>query len=454
MRAQCASNCSHRGDGAAVGPPEWRRRRRGAGGRRRPPCASRGARRSGRYWAHDGARRTSVRAPFFVRDLPRAILAWSRAVIVQTYFPRAGRVWLRLRLQDSDPASRLDPPSRADDALAQFAASSTSASSPPRAPKRGVPGTRPSGSGHRGWASRCRRGRGHHREVPVLGVAGRGRLGHRLFAEPNDLIIAQCERGGPVVICGSRRSASPRLPRPRFSNDALVTSRTRMPTVSRRSSPQSGLDSHGLRDQRSLGDALRRGGESPSPQWRGSCDRLPQQRAQLGSPYPTARALISGPTPTAVVFARGLLGMMAYSSPPPGAGAPDRAYMWGWRIPPRVRWLAAILAALAHMAGKLVHFFLGTGILHRLNLAHRAELNETGAKRWEASRLRGPPPLGPLRHHFRLRPVSLRRSPRSFLAASVGMRWWTFAIAGTLGRWARSGRSWRARPASAGPVRI
>ena len=24
-----------------------------------------------------------------------------------------------------------------------------------------------------------------------------------------------------------------------------------------------------------------------------------------------------------------------------------------------------------------------------------------------------------------------------FLAASVGMRWWTFAIAGTLGRWAR-----------------
>ena len=106
---------------------------------------------------------------------------------------------------------------------------------------------------------------------------------------------------------------------------------------------------------------------------------------------------------------------------------------------PEYVWLAALLAALAHMAGKLVHFFLGTGLLHRLNLAHRAELDEVWAQRWEALADYS------ARHPWALSAITFLSAAVSlppfaampFLAASVGMRWWTFALAGTAGRWAR-----------------
>lgn len=102
-------------------------------------------------------------------------------------------------------------------------------------------------------------------------------------------------------------------------------------------------------------------------------------------------------------------------------------------------WVAALLAALAHMAGKLVHFFLGTGLLHRLNLAHRAELDEVWAQRWEALADYS------ARHPWALSAITFLSAAVSlppfaampFLAASVGMRWWTFALAGTAGRWVR-----------------
>lgn len=102
-------------------------------------------------------------------------------------------------------------------------------------------------------------------------------------------------------------------------------------------------------------------------------------------------------------------------------------------------WFAALLAAAAHMAGKLVHFFLGVEVLQRLNLGHRAELNETWAQRWEALTdfaARHPWALSAIT--FASASVSLPPfSAMPFLAASVGMRWWTFTIAGTLGRWVR-----------------
>lgn len=102
-------------------------------------------------------------------------------------------------------------------------------------------------------------------------------------------------------------------------------------------------------------------------------------------------------------------------------------------------WFAALLAAAAHLAGKLLHFFLGVGVLERLNLAHRAELNAVWAQRWEAlARFAG-------RHPWAMSAITFVSAATSlppfaampFLAASVSMRWWTFALAGTVGRWAR-----------------
>ncbi len=102
-------------------------------------------------------------------------------------------------------------------------------------------------------------------------------------------------------------------------------------------------------------------------------------------------------------------------------------------------WLAALLAAVAHTAGKLVHFVLGVEVLERLNLAHRAELNEVWARRWET--------LGAFaaRHPWAMFAITFSSAVVSlppftampFLAASVGMRWWTFALAGAAGRWVR-----------------
>lgn len=136
-----------------------------------------------------------------------------------------------------------------------------------------------------------------------------------------------------------------------------------------------------------------------------------------------------------------LLGMMAYSFLSAVVLVlPIEPYLVGLAyFRPGDVWFAALLAAVAHMAGKLVHFFLGVEVLQRLNLAHRAELNEVWAQRWESlAEFAG--------HHtwamsvitFLSAAVSLPPfSAMPFLAASVGMRWWTFALAGTAGRLAR-----------------
>lgn len=136
-----------------------------------------------------------------------------------------------------------------------------------------------------------------------------------------------------------------------------------------------------------------------------------------------------------------LLGAMAYSF----ASAvllvlPIEPYMVGLAVlRPGGIWLAALLAAVAHMAGKLVHYFLGTGLLERLNLAHRAELNAVWAQRWESlAAYAAEHPWAMSGITFLSAAVSLPPfAAMPFLAASVGMRWWTFALAGTLGRWVR-----------------
>lgn len=136
-----------------------------------------------------------------------------------------------------------------------------------------------------------------------------------------------------------------------------------------------------------------------------------------------------------------LLGVMAYSFVSAVVLVlPIEPYLVGLALfRPEHVWFAALLAAAAHMAGKLLHFFLGTGLLHRLNLAHRAELNAVWAQRWEALAAYSAD------HPWAMSLITVASASVSlppfaampFLAASVGMRWWTFALAGLLGRWVR-----------------
>lgn len=101
--------------------------------------------------------------------------------------------------------------------------------------------------------------------------------------------------------------------------------------------------------------------------------------------------------------------------------------------------LVALAAAVAHMAGKLLHFFLGVGVLHRLHLARRAELDENWARRWEALiAFSGRHSWAMVLLTFTSAAVSVPPfTPMPFVAASVDMRWWTFALAGVAGRWVR-----------------
>lgn len=120
---------------------------------------------------------------------------------------------------------------------------------------------------------------------------------------------------------------------------------------------------------------------------------------------------------------------------------PIEPYLVGYAALSRPEHLAlvALGVAAAHTAGKLLHFFLGAGILHRLRLGHRAELTETWAQRWEALiAFSG-------RHSWAMAALTFTSAavsvppftPMPFVAASVEMRWWSFALFSTLGRWAR-----------------
>lgn len=163
---------------------------------------------------------------FFVRELPRHLVGEEPpAVIVQTYFLAVDGYGLRLRLQASAPATRLDPATRADDALTLFAADFDLCVLTAKGPYVG--GTRYEAE----------------RELDIgVGIEMSRRGGATIaksrfsvwldedgwvideFAGANrPLIIAECERGGPVTdlripsFCLTEVTDDPR-----FSNDFLA----------------------------------------------------------------------------------------------------------------------------------------------------------------------------------------------------------------------------------------
>ncbi|MDO5700621.1 MAG: VTT domain-containing protein [Bowdeniella nasicola] len=100
-------------------------------------------------------------------------------------------------------------------------------------------------------------------------------------------------------------------------------------------------------------------------------------------------------------------------------------------------WLLALIAALTHVLGKLVHYAIGAGALRGAWFARqRAEPNAewheryARARAWCESHGWGP---------FALMMVSAATSlppyaPMPFLAPAAGMRWPSFALASLLGR--------------------
>lgn len=163
---------------------------------------------------------------FFVRDLPHEVLGDEPpAVIVQTYLLAEDGYALRIRLQASSPKDRLDPKSRADDAIEQFADEFDLCMMTAKGPYVG--GTRYEAE----------------RELDVsVGIEMSRRTGSTIsksrystwlgqdgwvideFAGANrPLIIAECERGGPVVdlaipsFCLTEVTDDQR-----FSNDSLA----------------------------------------------------------------------------------------------------------------------------------------------------------------------------------------------------------------------------------------
>lgn len=198
------------------------------GRRRRPAVCLPGGRRSGRYVGHmtEAPEDFEYERRFFVRDLPRAILGEEPpAVIVQTYFLAQDGYGLRLRLQASAPRQRLDPASRADDALAQFAGEFDLCVLTAKGPYVG--GTR--------YEAERELDIGMGIEMSKRGGATIAKSRYSVWLDEDGwvidefaganrpLIIAECERGGPVVdlripsFCVTEVTEDPR-----FSNDALV----------------------------------------------------------------------------------------------------------------------------------------------------------------------------------------------------------------------------------------
>lgn len=174
------------------------------GRRRRPAVCLPGGRRSGRYVGHmtEAPEDFEYERRFFVRDLPRAILGEEPpAVIVQTYFLAQDGYGLRLRLQASAPRQRLDPASRADDALAQFAGEFDLCVLTAKGPYVG--GTR--------YEAERELDIGMGIEMSKRGGATIAKSRYSVWLDEDGwvidefaganrpLIIAECERGGPVV---------------------------------------------------------------------------------------------------------------------------------------------------------------------------------------------------------------------------------------------------------------
>lgn len=163
---------------------------------------------------------------FYLRGIPEQLAAQGApAVIVQTYFLAVDGYGLRIRLQASAPRKRLNPLTRAEDALEIFEQDFDFCSLTAKGPYVG--GTRYEAEKELDLAlglQMCRRGGttiAKSRYSIWLGEDGW--VVDEFAGNNRPLVIAECERGGPVVdlaipsFCLSEVTADGR-----FSNDALV----------------------------------------------------------------------------------------------------------------------------------------------------------------------------------------------------------------------------------------
>lgn len=164
---------------------------------------------------------------FFVRELPRELLGdEAPAVIVQTYFLAVDGFGLRIRLQASAPGQRLDPRTRADDALAQFATEFDLCMLTAKGPAAG--GTRYEAERQLDIGvgiEMCSRGGGTiAKSRHSVWLDEDGWVIDEFAGAQRPLIVAECERGGPVTdlripsFCVTEVTDDER-----FSNDRLVT---------------------------------------------------------------------------------------------------------------------------------------------------------------------------------------------------------------------------------------
>lgn len=163
---------------------------------------------------------------FFLRGLPpEALASGAPAVIVQTYFLAADGYGLRIRLQASAPRKSLNPLTRAEDALDIFERDFDFCSLTAKGPYVG--GTRYEAEKELDVAlgiEMCRRGGSTIAKSRYsLWLGEDGWVIDEFAGSNRPLVIAECERGGPVVdlaippFCVSEVTADGR-----FSNDALI----------------------------------------------------------------------------------------------------------------------------------------------------------------------------------------------------------------------------------------
>lgn len=163
---------------------------------------------------------------FFVAEFPAELLAAEKpAVIVQTYFLARDGYGLRIRLQASDPKQPLDPKMSAQDALRSYADYFDSCILTAKGPAAG--GTRYEAERElevtAGIEMSIRGGATIAKSRYSVWLGEDGWVIDRFAGDQAPLVIAECERGGPVVDLVIPSFATTEVTEdPRFSNDSLV----------------------------------------------------------------------------------------------------------------------------------------------------------------------------------------------------------------------------------------
>lgn len=159
-------------------------------------------------------------------ELPRAILSQEKpAVIVQTYFLARDGYGLRIRLQASNPRKSLSTLTRAEDALEIFESDFDSCFLTAKGPTAG--GTRYEAERELdvnvGIEMSRRGGVSIAKSRYSIWLGEDGWVIDEFAGDHAPLVIAECERGGPVVDLVIPAFATSEVTNdPRFSNDALV----------------------------------------------------------------------------------------------------------------------------------------------------------------------------------------------------------------------------------------